>query len=58
MFQEAIAAVVDEYLEKDLSHTNFFSLSLDGSTDNAIDHSLVMCARYVLNGEVQPRFTA
>ena len=39
-FQEAIAAVVDEDLDKDLSRTNFYSL-IDESTDIATDHNLV-----------------
>ena len=55
-FQEAIAAVVDEDLDKDLAHANFYSLLTDESTDIATDHNLVMYMRYVLEGEVQSRF--
>ena len=55
-FQEAIAAVVDEDLDRDLSQSEFYSLLIDESTDIATDHNLVMYLRYVLNGEVQSRF--
>jgi hypothetical protein len=55
-FQEAIAAVVDQDLDKDLSCSEFYSLLIDESTDIATDHNLVMYMRYVLNGEVHSRF--
>lgn len=41
-FQEAIATVVDEDLDRDLSHSNFYSLLIDESTDIATDHNLVV----------------
>ena len=50
-FQEAIAAVVDKDLDDDLSHSNFYSLLIDESTDTATDHNLGMYMHYVLNGE-------
>ena len=55
-FQEAIAAVVDQDLDKDLSCSDFYSLLIDESTDIATDHNLVMYMRYVLNGEVHSHF--
>ena len=55
-FQEAIAAVVDEGLDKDLSTTECYALLIDESTDIATDHNLVMYIRYVINGEVCSRF--
>ena len=46
-FQEAVAAVVDEDLNKDLSTTKFYSLLIDESTDIATDHNLAfMHVRY------------
>ena len=51
-FQGAIAAVVDKDLDRDLSHSNFYSLLIDESTDIAADHNLVIYMQYVLNGEV------
>ena len=54
-FQEAIAAVVDEDLDRDLSQSQCYSVMIDESTDIATDHNLVMYMRYVLDGEVQSR---
>ena len=55
-FQKAIASVVDQDLDKDLSQSKFYSLTIDESTDIATDHNLIMYMRYVLNGEVCTRF--
>ena len=55
-FQEAIASVVDQDLDKDLSQSKFYSLTIDESTDIITDHNLIMYIRYVLNGEVCTRF--
>ena len=55
-FQEAIASVVDQDLDKDLSQSKLYSLTIDESTDIATDHNLIMYMRYVLNGEVCTRF--
>ena len=55
-FQESIAAVVDEDLDKDLLQAGFYSVLIDESTDLATDHNLVMYMRYVLEGEVHSRF--
>ena len=50
-FQEPIAAIVDKDLDEDFSHSNFYSLLIDESTDIATDHNLVMYIQYVLNTE-------
>ena len=55
-FQEAIAAVVDKNLDKDLLATDYCALLIDESTNMATDHNLVMYVRYVLNGEIYSRF--
>ena len=55
-FQELIAAVVDEELDKDLLHAEFYSVLIDESTDAGTDHNLVMYMRYVLHGEEHTRF--
>ena len=55
-FQEAIAAVVDEDLDKHLSATSFYSLLIDESTDIATDHNLVMYMHYIVDGDVHCRF--